>query len=142
MHRLFQKALALLLAFTICWSAAPALAAEVSAAATTVQLSRTEGTVAVTNSGGKALTQLADMRLYNGNHVDTEAESYAWITLDSTKLHKLDAASEMELRKNNKKLEVLLNKGNLFFNVTKPLEDQETLKIGRASCRERVYEAV
>ena len=129
MHRLFQKALALLLAFTICWSAAPALAAEVSAAATTVQLSRTEGTVAVTNSGGKALTQLADMRLYNGNHVDTEAESYAWITLDSTKLHKLDAASEMELRKNNKKLEVLLNKGNLFFNVTKPLEDQETLNI-------------
>ncbi len=129
MGKLFQKALALLLALSLCWSAAPALAAEVSAAASAVQLSRTEGTVAVTNSGGKALTQLADMRLYNGNHVATEAESYAWITLDSTKLHKLDAVSEMELRKNNKKLEVLLNKGNLFFNVTKPLEDQETLNI-------------
>ena len=129
MDNLLQRILALVLALSLCLSASPALAAEVAASASTVQLNKTEGAVAVTNSAGRALTQLADMRLYSGNHVATEAESYAWLMLDSTKLNKLDAVSEIELRKKDKKLEVLLDKGNLYFNVTKPLEDQETLSI-------------
>lgn len=129
MDNLLQRILALVLALSLCLSASPALAAEVAASASTVQLNKTEGAVAVTNSAGRALTQLADMRLYSGNHVATEAESYAWLMLDSTKLNKLDAVSEIELRKKDKKLEVLLDKGNLYFNVTKPLEDQETLNI-------------
>lgn len=70
-----------------------------------------------------------NMRLYNGYHVGTEDASYAWFNLDSTKLSKLDEVSEMELRKSGKKLELLLNSGDLFFNVTEPLASDETLNI-------------
>lgn len=81
----------------------PALAAE---SAATIRLSKTTGTVSVSKSSGKALTLMSDMRLYNGYHVTTNAKSYAWMNLDDTKLIKEDASSEVEVRKDGKKLEV------------------------------------
>lgn len=104
------------------------LAAEESAVGTTVQLAKTEGTVSVTNANDRKATILKNMKLYNGYHVSTEEKSYSWINLDSTKLIKEDASSQVEIRESGKKLEVLLNSGNLFFNVTKDLEE-ETLNI-------------
>lgn len=105
------------------------LAAEESAVGTTVQLAKTEGTVSVTNANDRKATILKNMKLYNGYHVSTEEKSYSWINLDSTKLIKEDASSQVEIRESGKKLEVLLNSGNLFFNVTKDLEEEETLNI-------------
>ena len=58
MDNLLQRILALVLALSLCLSASPALAAEVAASASTVQLNKTEGAVAVTNSAGRALTQI------------------------------------------------------------------------------------
>lgn len=120
-----RRMLSLFLVLSMC--VGQSYAAE--ATATTVQLMKTEGTVDVTNSGGRALTVREDMRLYNGYHVNTGAKSYAWVNLDSDKLTKLDESSEMELRKENQKLEILLNEGSIYFNVEKPLEDSESMNI-------------
>lgn len=122
------RLLAVLLACLLCVSCVqPAFAANETAK--TVQLMKTEGTVSVSNSSGKKVSLRDNMRLYNGYHVGTEDASYAWFNLDSTKLSKLDEVSEMELRKSGKKLELLLNSGDLFFNVTEPLASDETLNI-------------
>lgn len=125
----FHKPLALLLALAL-WltMAAPALAAE-NAIASSIQLSKTEGTVSTTNSAGRSISLIKNLRLFSGYHVLTKADSYAWLNLDSAKLLKVDASSETEVRKSGKKLEVLLCSGNLFFNVTEPLDDDETLNI-------------
>ena len=104
-----------------------AAAEEVSAAV--VRLTKTEGEVDVSSQRGKAVAVIEDMKLYNGYQVATQEASYAWITLDSTKLTKLDASSQMELRQNGKKLELLLNSGNLYFNVSSPVGEDETLNI-------------
>ena len=106
--------------------AQPALAADT---AETMQLSSTEGTVTVSNASGRSMASRAGMRLYSGYHVQTSANSYAWINLDSTKLIKLDASSKAEIRKSGKKLEILLNSGNMYGNVSKPLASDETLDI-------------
>ena len=106
-----------------------------SATAATMQLIKTEGTVNVTNSSGRGLTKRNNMQLYSGYHVETKAKSYAWIDLDNTKLTKVDAASKVELRKSGKKLELLLSSGNLFFNVTSPLEKDETLNVRTSTMR-------
>ncbi|MDE7321028.1 MAG: FecR family protein, partial [Lachnospiraceae bacterium] len=66
---------------------------------------------------------------YNGYLTSTEEASYAWISLDSEKLAKLDAVSETQVRKNGKKLEILLNSGNLYFDISEPLTEEETLNI-------------
>lgn len=128
----FQKSflpLALVLAILLT-AALPAMGAEtVSDAASTIQLMKTEGSVSVTNGSGRALSVFEDMRLYNGYHAKTSEKSYAWASLDSSKLIKLDAVSEAEVRKAGKKLEVLLNSGNLYFNVSEPLEKEESLNI-------------
>jgi hypothetical protein len=109
---------------------APALGAEtVSDAASAIQLMKTEGSVSITNGSGRALSVRENMRLYNGYHAKTTEKSYAWVNLDSSKLIKLDEVSEAEVRKAGKKLEVLLNSGNLYFDVSEPLDQEESLNI-------------
>ena len=97
--------------------------------ASTMQLTKTEGTVDILSGSGKSITLIDDMRLYNGYSLETMEESYAWINLDKSKLAKLDAVSEASVRKSGKKLEILVDSGNLFFNVTEPLEEEESLNI-------------
>lgn len=123
----------ILAALMLCLATAPAAAAAESATAATMQLMKTEGTVNVTSSSGRSLTKRDNMRLYNGYHVETKAKSYAWINLDNSKLIKLDAVSEAEVRKSGKALELLLSSGSFFFNVTSPLKEEETLNIRTAT---------
>ncbi len=104
----------------------PALAADTAAA---MQLSSTAGTVTISNASGRSLSLRDNMRLYSGYQIQTAANSYAWINLDSTKLIKLDASSKVEIRKSGKKLEILLKSGNLYGNVSKPLASDETLDV-------------
>ena len=130
------RVLPLLLAvWMLCLTVFPAAAAgpSQSTKATTMQLVKTEGTVNVTNASGRSLTKRDNMLLYNGYHVETKAKSYAWISLDSSKLVKLDAVSEAEVRKSGKSLELLLSSGSFFFNVSSPLKEGETLNIRTAT---------
>ena len=106
----------------------PASAA-VSATASAIRLMKYTGTVNVTNSSGRTLSKRNDMLLYSGYQVETKAMSYAWLALDDEKLAKLDAVSKVEVRKSGKKLELLLKSGHLYFNISKPLDSDETLNI-------------
>lgn len=126
----FSRFTAILLTAAMCVGLCrfPILAAE-SGTAATMSLKKTQGTVSVKNSSGRKMSMRSNMKLYNGYHVVTQKESYAWLELDGSKLAKLDADSEAEVRKNNRELELLLSSGNLYFNVTKPLEADETLNI-------------
>ena len=117
----------LITALCICNMAVPAFAEE--AVAASFRLYRTEGTVTVQNQNGKEITAMQDMKLFNGYQVSTEQKSYAWFEADSTKLFKMDAVSNLEVRKKGKQSELLLNSGNLFFNVTEHLQDDEVLNI-------------
>lgn len=100
-----------------------------TAAATVMRLMRTEGTVGVSDSEGKELSPQEDMRLYSGYRMETERKSYAWINLDSVKLTKMDAESEIEIQKDEGRLEIIVNRGELFFHISEPLSEEETLDI-------------
>lgn len=97
--------------------------------ATTMRLTKTEGDVGISDSDGNDLQAVSDMRLYSGYQIDTEKESYAWINLDNVKLTKMDVTSEVEIQKDGKDLELVVSSGRVFFNITKPLADDETLNI-------------
>ena len=92
-----------------------------SAEAAVMQLMKTEGEVAISNASGRDISLIENMNLYNGYFTSTEETSYAWISLD--------AVSETQVRKNGKKLEILLNSGNLYFDISEPLTEEETLNI-------------
>lgn len=126
--KVFQRILAIMMIVCLIFGNLTMAFAEENTAAT-LRLSKTEGTVAVKNRNGKEMTVLDDMKLYNGYHVETSEASYAWMNLDDSKMAKLDAVSEAEVRQRGKEFELMLNSGNLFFNVTSPLSADETLNI-------------
>ena len=122
--RLTALALSLALLLTSCGN---------GTSAATMYLRKTEGTVGVSDGEGKELIPEDNLGLYSGYQVETQAESYAWIDLDQVKLAKLDQDSEVEINKEGKKLEIDVKSGSLFFNVTEPLTDDETMNIATAT---------
>ncbi len=123
-----RRLLSLLLAFVLCLSYGPAARAE-STTAAVMRLMKTEGTVSIANSSGRSVKQTERMQLRSGYQLTTKESSYAWINLDDEKLVKMDAVSEITVRKSGKKLDILLDAGNLFFNVKSPLDDDEVFNI-------------
>lgn len=99
------------------------------AKATTMRLSHTAGSVDVLNEKGKGVSLQENLSLYSGYQVGTQSDSFAWIDLDQVKLAKMDQDSEVEISKDGKDLEILLQSGGLFFNVSEPLSDDETMEI-------------
>ena len=97
--------------------------------AAAMHLRRAEGTVSVSDGDGKDIPVLDNLGLYSGYGVGTRAASRAWIDLDEVKLAKLDQNSEIAIRKEGKALDIELRSGSLFFNVTEPLADDETMNI-------------
>ncbi len=122
--RLTALALSLALLLTSCSG---------GASATSMHLRKTEGTVGVSDGEGKELTPKSNLGLYSGYQVGTQEKSYAWIDLDRVKLTKLDADSQIEINKEGKKLEIDVKTGSLFFNVTEPLDDDETMNIAAST---------
>ena len=119
-------AVILVLAFTL--GVLPAAAAD-TAAATTLRLAGATGTVSITNASGKAQSVKTDMRLYSGYGIATGKASAAYISLDGTKAVKFDSSSRGSIKKSGNKLEVCLDDGALFFDVTAPLAPNESLNI-------------
>lgn len=103
------------------------------AAAATMHLRRTEGAVAVADGAGRQVEPREALGLYSGYQVDTQSESYAWIDLDEVKLTKMDQNSGIQIQKEGKRLEILVNSGSLFFNVTQPLAEDEAMEIRTSS---------
>ncbi len=99
--------------------------------ASTMHLVQTEGTVGVQDEKKKTVSLVDNLGLYSGYQVGTEAVSYAWIDLDQAKLVKMDQNSEIEIQKDEKEreLEVLVQSGSLFFHVTEPLSEDESMDI-------------
>ena len=125
-YRLFDRCTALLLTLVLLLSLA---ACSGGASATTMRLKRAEGTVAVSDDAGEAVELLENLGLYSGYGVGTRSESYAWIDLDHVKLTKMDQESEIAIQKEGKRLEIEVMSGALFFNVTEPLAEDETMSI-------------
>ena len=97
--------------------------------AATMHLLRTEGTVSVADGEGREVAPKENLGLYGGYQVGTRSSSYAWIDLDEVKLAKMDQDSEIQIHKEDKHLEVEVKSGSLFFNITRPLAEDEALEI-------------
>ncbi len=105
-----------------------ALAAE-EVTASTMRLVKCDGEVTVKKASGKKVSFKENMRLYNNYQVITERKSYAYISLDKDKAIKLDASTKITISRHGRKLEIMVEKGKLLFDVSKPLENDESLNI-------------
>lgn len=101
--------------------------------AATIALTKVEGELELIDRRGKDVLPKENLHLFDGSIMATHKQSYAWMNLDSKRLVKLDQESQMEIQKNRKKLEIVMQYGSLFFNIEKPLEKDESLDIRTSS---------
>ena len=104
-----------------------------NASASIMRLEKIIGNVKLTNSSGDVSQVIEKMRLNGGDDVASSAKSYAYISLDDNKAVKLDAKSDALVTKNNQKYEVVLQAGNLLFEVDKELQADEGFEIKTAN---------
>ncbi|MBO5153775.1 MAG: FecR domain-containing protein [Eubacterium sp.] len=104
-----------------------------TARATTMKLEKTEGTATLKTQNGTARKISNGMHLYSGNTLATAASSYAYVSLDGTKAVKLDEKTTTTLRQSGKQLELLVKSGKLFFNVSSPLTEKESMNVRTSS---------
>ncbi len=96
--------------------------------ATTMRILRIEGVVNLEEDGLEK-TISDNLRLKDGNAINTAEKSLASIGLDDTKIVTLDELSRAEIEKAGKKLDLNITRGSLFFEVSKPLEESESFNI-------------
>ncbi len=94
-----------------------------------MRLMEFDGEVTVTDNEGDDITPTEGIRLHSGYTVATAESSHAYISLDDSKAIKLDEMSVSLIEDKDKQLLITLESGELFFNVTKPLEEDETMQI-------------
>ena len=104
-----------------------------SAKASTMRLVRTEGVVSLSDEEGESIPVEIDMRLFSGNAISTEVESRAGISLDDAKTATLDEKSLARLHQDGKMLSLNLEDGALYFNVSKPLDEDESFEISTST---------
>ncbi|MFI3228509.1 MAG: hypothetical protein R3Y09_14065, partial [Clostridia bacterium] len=118
----------LLTALMVITFSATALAAD-SATGSVLRLESLVGTITITNSAGRTMTASENMRLLNGYSITTSNSSYAYVSLDDSKAIKLDALTTCTIRQQGSNLELLVESGSIFFNVSAPLSDTETMSV-------------
>ena len=96
--------------------------------ATTMRLLRIEGTVTLESAGVKKEI-INNLKLNSGDVLTTEEASLAGISLDDYKAVTLQEMSAAEFMQDGKKLDLYLQKGSLFFDVNKKLEDDEAFQV-------------
>ena len=121
-----------------------------SVQASSMRLMQTEGNVTLTDHSGSKLALRNRMRLYSGCAVSTEEQSRAGILLDDAQAVTIAESSSAVINQEGKKLEIAVNNGKMFFDVSKPLEADESFEIrtstmvlgirGTAGCVEAVSE--
>jgi len=100
--------------------------------ATTMRVLRMEGVVSLEDDG-KEKTIRENIRLNSGNALSTAVKSLVSIGLDDTKVVTLDELSRAIFEQKGRKLDLNLTDGSLFFEVSKPLEDEETFDIATST---------
>ncbi len=97
--------------------------------ASNIRLLGYDGTVNLCDSDGKELKVSEGKRLVSGNKLDTGKKSKAWILLDDDRSVTLFEKSAVSINSKGKNLVLLLDDGKLFFNISKPLADDESFEI-------------
>lgn len=100
-----------------------------NAEAETIRLENAEGTIHVKNAAGKEISVQNGMQIYSGYTITTEPKSYAYLSLDASKVVKADESTEITVNKEGKKLEIMVEEGSMFFNVTEKLSEDESMTV-------------
>ena len=101
--------------------------------AVTIRLSDYTGEISLTDKTGEDIPVSEDKRLSDGNTLSTYEESKARVLLDENRMVTIMELSSATFSGKGKKLVLELSDGSLFFNIEKPLGDDESFEISTST---------
>ncbi|MBO7362946.1 MAG: FecR domain-containing protein, partial [Lachnospiraceae bacterium] len=101
--------------------------------AVTIRLSDYTGEISLTDKTGKDIPVSEDKKLTDGNTLSTYEESKARVLLDENRMVTIMELSSATFSGKGKKLVLELTEGSLFFNIEKPLGDDESFEISTST---------
>lgn len=87
----------------------------------------------VKNSSGRSVAVRKDMRLYSGYVLQTAADNYVYLSLDSSKAIKLDQNTKVEIQKEGTKNVVKVHAGKIFFHASEKLKKNESFHVSTST---------
>jgi hypothetical protein len=97
--------------------------------ASTMRLSDYDGDVILMSETGKVQELKQDLRIFGGSKLNTGKESKAWVLLDEERMVTLMERSTARFNQSGKSISLSLEKGDLFFNIARDLEEDESFDI-------------
>ncbi len=94
-----------------------------------MRLMKSEGQVVLTDEKDAEKSMLENMNLYSGYHLKTGSDGEVKINMDDTRLVTLANNSLLGFEKENKAMRLALEEGEMFFNVTEKLSEDESLDL-------------
>ncbi len=95
---------------------------------TTLELQKYTGDVSVSNTMGVELKTAVVSKLFSGYTITTK-EGYAWISIDTDQVIKLDWNTQVTLKKSGTKTEILVDSGEILFMINEPLTSTASFTI-------------
>ena len=96
---------------------------------TKMKLTIAEGTVNLEDSKGNITSAKSNMDFKSGDTISTSYDGTACVTIDNTKKVWVEGYSRVEFDKKGTNIEVYVNKGGLFFEVSDHLGEDEKYRI-------------
>lgn len=88
-----------------------------------------EGQVTLNNSKGKSKAIKNGTRLLSGDTIITKKQSTADVLLDNTKAALVEESSQVSIKQSGKDLDMIIDNGSVFFDVSKKLTSKESFEI-------------
>lgn len=123
-----KKLITWIVTFSMIFSTGIATVLGATASGTTLELQKYSGDVSITNTLGVEMSVSGVSKLFSGYTITT-GEGYAWISIDADQVVKLDWNTEVTLKKNGTKTEILVNSGEILFMVNQPLTSTSSFTI-------------
>ena len=101
--------------------------------ASTIRLSDYEGDVTIQAESGRNIELKKDQRIFGGSELKTGKESKAWVLLDEDRMVTVMEKSTVDFYQSGKSIELSLEKGDLFFNIARDLDDDESFEIATST---------
>ena len=97
--------------------------------ASTIRLSDYEGNVTLTSESGRVQELKQNLRIFGGSKLETGKKGKAWVLLDEDRMVTVMHQSTVDFYQSGKSISLSLEKGDLFFNIARDLEEDESFDI-------------
>lgn len=123
-----KKLIAFIIIFSMIFTSGLTTAFAATASGTTLELEKYTGDVTISNTMGVEMKTSGVSKLFSGYTIKT-GEGYAWVSIDANQVVKLDWNTQVTLKKNGTKTEILVDSGEILFMVNEPLTSTASFTI-------------